>query len=95
MFREENVPQIVVERIQHLLNNPDHSHRKQIRRLFYFLGDMKEENGRRFISIFLRSPMLQKYIAFTDDLKMSSLDERKYRLRILQVFQEFITGEIA
>jgi serine/threonine protein kinase len=74
------------------LSNPDS--RRQARRMLFFFGLLEEDSiGNRFISIFLDSPMLRKFIDFCDNTnKLPALEELKYRARVIQVLQEFFTG---
>lgn len=66
--------------------------RRQVRRLAYFFGSAESKEGKVFISIFLRSPMLLKFIEFQGNDVIPPLQEKKYRNRILQVLQEYFIG---
>lgn len=91
ILEKESFTEEIIDKLSYLFNQTDPSSRRQVRRMLYFFGTMENAKGKQYISVFLRSPMLQKYMEFCNK-KLSSLEERKYRMRILQVFQEFITG---
>lgn len=63
--------------------------RRQLRRLVYFFGYLDDAAGKRFISIYLRSPMLLEYIDLLESpSKIPPLKESRFRSQILQVMQE-------
>lgn len=67
--------------------------RRQVRRLLYFFGLLDDQAGKRYISTYLRSPTLLKYLDLT--LKpgpIPALEANNIRRRILQVLQEFFIG---
>ncbi|SHI78995.1 protein kinase domain-containing protein [Desulfofundulus thermosubterraneus] len=75
------------------LNRDGPAARRQLRRLVYFFGSLDDEAGKRYISIFLRSPMLIKFLEFSQGAsRIPPPLERNYRLRILQVLQEYFIG---
>ena len=92
-LHEEGINKEMTGKLSYLFEQVSSTARRQIRRLLYFYGLMESEIGQQFISVFLLSPMLGKYIDFTSKLKkIPAIEEKKLRMQILQVFQEFITG---
>lgn len=71
-----------------------YKNRLQIRRTVFFFENLKENNEQeQYLSVFLRSPMLIKYLEICrSETGISSLEESKYKRRIMQVLQEFFTG---
>jgi serine/threonine protein kinase len=93
VFRQENLSEDNIEKLSYLFKYNNSHSRRQVRRMLYFFGSLEGQKGLQFIAVFLRSPMLKKYIEFTQTTKkLPSSEERRYRFRILQVLQEFITG---
>ncbi|AFV11902.1 serine/threonine protein kinase [Thermacetogenium phaeum DSM 12270] len=66
--------------------------RRQMRRLVYFFAKLDEIGEKKYVSNFLRSPMLMRFLEFTAGNEISPLLERSYRYRILQVLQEYFIG---
>ena len=67
--------------------------RKQARRLSYFVGELDNEEGKRYISTFLRSPQLLDYLDIVSSQnKLSGKQQTHYRRLVLQVLQEYLTG---
>lgn len=67
--------------------------RRQARRLVYFFGSLEDEKDRRYLSTFIQSPMLLESMRFAPGTDtMPRLVERRHRVRVLQVLQEFFTG---
>lgn len=67
--------------------------RRQLRRLAYFFGFMNNAGGIRFISTYLRSPMLLEYIdLLSDSKKIMPAKESILKVKILQVLQEYFIG---
>ena len=67
--------------------------RRQLRRLVYFFGHLDDAAGKRFVSIYLRSPMLLEYIdLLRSPKKIPSTKESIFRSQILQVMQEYFIG---
>ncbi len=67
--------------------------RRQLRRLVYFFGHLDDAAGKRFISIYLRSPMLLGYIDILGSpKKIPPAKESIFRSQILQVMQEYFIG---
>lgn len=76
-----------------LLKESTSSTRRQVRRILYFFGLLKGDSGKYFISVFLRSPMIGKFIELCDVIGgVTPLEENKFRIRILQVLQEFFAS---
>ncbi|MDR9756353.1 MAG: protein kinase [Thermoanaerobacterales bacterium] len=73
-------------------NQNDPSIRRQVRRLVYFFGSLDDETGKRYLSTFLRTPMLIKYIEYSQGRTLDRMTEEKYRHQILHVLQEYFTG---
>lgn len=74
-------------------NSCDFAVRKQLRRLLYFFDDLNDEVGKRFISVFLRSPMLLEYINILESSQeIPKLKENYLCSQILQVMQESFIG---
>lgn len=83
----------IFKKLQAELNGNGPAARRQVRRLIYFFGSLDDEAGKHYISVFLRSPMLLRFLEFTKSAdRLPSLWERNYRLRILQVLQEYFIG---
>jgi serine/threonine protein kinase len=76
-----------------LMEKNNHSIRRQVRRLVYFFGSLDDEAGKRYISTFLRSPMLIKFLEYSQEITtITKMAEEKYRNQILQVLQEYFVG---
>jgi hypothetical protein len=76
-----------------LMEKNNHSIRRQVRRLVYFFGSLDDEAGNRYISTFLRSPMLIKFLEYSQGITtITKMAEEKYRNQILQVLQEYFIG---
>lgn len=76
-----------------LLKRNDSSTRRQMRRLVYFYGTLDDESGKRYISTFLRSPMLIEFIEYSQGITtIPKIKEERYRNQILQVLQEYFVG---
>jgi len=76
-----------------LMEKNNHSIRRQMRRLVYFFGSLDDEAGNRYISTFLRSPMLIKFLEYSQGITtITKMAEEKYRNQILQVLQEYFIG---
>lgn len=65
--------------------------RMQVRRLAYFLGCSDGINGSQFLLTFMRSPMLEEYLKICRSGQRFS-SEYNYRVKILQVLQEYFIG---
>ena len=68
--------------------------RTQIRRLVYFVGVAEGEKANKFISIFLRSPLLQDFLEICRSGKPNIHIKYKneFRTKTLQVLQEYFVG---
>lgn len=68
--------------------------RTQIRRLVYFVGVAEGEKADKFISIFLRSPLLQDFLEICRSGKPNIHIKYKneFRTKTLQVLQEYFVG---
>ncbi len=76
-----------------LMEKNNHSIRRQMRRLVYFFGSLDDEAGKRYVSTFLRSPMLIKFLEYSQGVTtITRMAEEKYRNQILQVLQEYFVG---
>lgn len=67
--------------------------RLQSRRLLFFFASLQGMRGKRYITTFLRSPMLLTYLKYVEtNQAMSDIEKNKYRGFILQVLQEYFIG---
>lgn len=89
-LNELNIPTKIAANFS---NSCDLAARKQLRRLLYFFDDLNDEVGKRFTSVFLRSPMLLEYINILESSQeISTLKKHHLRSQILQVMQESFIG---
>ncbi len=78
-----------------IMDDPDNSiNRRRMRRYAYFFAQFEDsQEEERFISTFLRSESISKYVQFCGGNKdLSPRNESFYRNQILHVLQEFFTG---
>lgn len=67
--------------------------RSQLRRFAFFFAPLKGKPGNKYISIFLKSPMLIPYIRYSSkEYSLIGIRENNYRRLILQVLQEYFAG---
>lgn len=67
--------------------------RVQARRLLYFLGALEDAAGKRYLTTFLRSPMLLDYMKMIRGQRsLPGRWELDQRCRVMQVLQEFFTA---
>lgn len=67
--------------------------RLQLRRLLFFFASMQGITEKRYITTFLRSPMLLIYLDYVEgNHPLSDIKENTYRRFILQVLQEYFIG---
>lgn len=71
---------------------PGPAARRQARRLAYFLADLSDEPGQRFLAMFLRSPRLNPYLQVTRGGGLSRRLEAEWRSQVLEVLQEYYSG---
>ena len=92
-FAVIDAPNNLMEKLHNLFIESKPANRRQLRRLVYFFGSLNDEAGRRFLGVFLRSPMLLDYIDFLNESgSIPRLKESMLRTRILQVMQEYFIG---
>lgn len=85
----------IYQKLQDGLNQNGPAVRRQVRRLVYFFAKLDDFDEKRYVSNFLRSPMLMRFLEFTlgnGGNGIPPLLERNYRYRILQVLQEYFIG---
>ncbi|HHV17059.1 MAG TPA: serine/threonine protein kinase, partial [Gelria sp.] len=67
--------------------------RLQLRRLLFFFASLQGITEKRYITTFLRSPMLLTYLDYVEgNQPLSDIKENTYRRFILQVLQEYFIG---
>ncbi len=67
--------------------------RLQLRRMLFFFASLPSAMEKRFITTFLRSPMLLTYLDYAEGTQpMSDIKENTYRRLVLQVLQEYFIG---
>lgn len=72
---------------------PNAAARRQVRRLVYFMGLMDGEDEKRYVSMFLRSPMLIDYLTITTSSQgVPPMLETQWRCQVMQVLQEHFGG---
>jgi len=75
-----------------LLEKAHNPERKQLRRLAYFFGALDDLYKEGFITKFLRSPMLEVFIDYTQEGKIPALKEELLRKKVLHVLQEYFSN---